>query len=315
MLTFAPESKLLSGMNAVSEPKFSSSQILFFLVGFCLIGSFLGNLLIMVILHFNQLDLSTILQNFNENSTLAEKKYLVNILAINHLSTFLIPGLILAPFVYGADWTTIVTLQKPKKASFFLLGALWLLISYPLVEWLYKINRMIPLPGWLNQIEDSTNEMVISLLGSGDWWLLLMNIFVMGLLPAIGEELVFRGLVQPNMIKWVKKPYLGILLTAAIFSAIHMQFQGFIPRMGLGFVLGLLAYWSKNLWAPILAHFCNNAMQVCLFYIVKKYNIDVDLNNNLEFPVYILIISLLLVLIIGWYFYRKQRDLEKVIKA
>ena len=89
-------------MNAVSEPKFSSSQILFFTVGFCLIGSFFGNLIVMVVLHFNQMDMTTILQNFNENSTLAEKKNLINILAINHLSTFLIPGLILALFVYGA---------------------------------------------------------------------------------------------------------------------------------------------------------------------------------------------------------------------
>lgn len=302
-------------MTTVAEPKFSPSQILFFVVGFCLIGSFFGNLLLIGILHLNQLDLQTILSNFNENSTLTERKYLVNILAINHLSTFLVPGLLVAPFVYGTKWAGIVQLKQPKKAFTIAIGVFWLISIYPLAEWLYNVNKMIPLPSWMNQMEDSTNEMVANLLGSGDWGLLVVNILVMGLLPALGEELIFRGLVQPNLIRWVKKPYVGILLTAAIFSAIHLQFQGFLPRLVLGFVLGLLAYWSKNLWVPIIAHFFNNALQVCLFYIVKKYNIDIDLNNNLEFPIYILIISLLLVLIIGWYFYRNRSESAEISKA
>ncbi|MBK8722812.1 MAG: CPBP family intramembrane metalloprotease [Saprospiraceae bacterium] len=156
----------------------------------------------------------------------------------------------------------------------------------------------------MNTMEDSTNEIVINLLGTPDIGLLFLNLLVMAILPALGEELVFRGVVQPNLIKMVSNYHIAIWITAFIFSAIHMQFQGFLPRMVLGALLGYLSFWSKNLWFPIIAHFFNNAIQVVAFFIVKKNNLEIDLNNNFEFPIYILIISLILFLGIGWYFYR-----------
>ena len=291
-------------MNSFFGDKLSSRQILIFLFSICFLGGFLGNVIIYGLLSYNHLDMNSLIQDLNENSDISHRKYISNILAINHLSTFLLPVLVLLSLLYYNKWTSIVRLTTPKNIGLLILGVFWLLLSYPFIEWLYTVNKAIPLPQWMNTMEDSTNEIVINLLGTPDIGLLFLNLLVMAILPALGEELVFRGVVQPNLIKMVSNYHIAIWITAFVFSAIHMQFQGFLPRMVLGALLGYLSFWSKNLWFPIIAHFFNNAIQVVAFFIVKKNNIEIDLNNNFEFPIYILIISLILFLGIGWYFYR-----------
>ena len=291
-------------MNSFFGDKLSSRQILIFLFSICFLGGFLGNVIIYGLLSYNHLDMNSLIQDLNENSDISHRKYISNLLAINHLSTFLLPVLVLLSLLYYNKWTSIVKLTTPKNIGLLILGVFWLLLSYPFIEWLYTVNKAIPLPQWMNTMEDSTNEIVINLLGTPDFGLLFLNLLVMAILPALGEELVFRGVVQPNLIKMVSNYHIAIWITAFIFSAIHMQFQGFLPRMVLGALLGYLSFWSKNLWFPIIAHFFNNAIQVVAFFIVKKNNIEIDLNNNFEFPIYILIISLILFLGIGWYFYR-----------
>ena len=291
-------------MNSFFGDKLSSRQILIFLFSICFLGGFLGNVIIYGLLSYNHLDMNSLIQDLNENSDISHRKYISNILAINHLSTFLLPVLVLLSLLYYNKWTSIVKLTTPTNIGLLILGVFWLLLSYPFIEWLYTVNKAIPLPQWMNTMEDSTNEIVINLLGTPDIGLLFLNLLVMAILPALGEELVFRGVVQPNLIKMVSNYHIAIWITAFIFSAIHMQFQGFLPRMVLGALLGYLSFWSKNLWFPIIAHFFNNAIQVVAFFIVKKNNIEIDLNNNFEFPIYILIISLILFLGIGWYFYR-----------
>jgi len=281
----------------------SPLQILILLFSVCFLGGFLGNIIIFLLLNIQHLQINSLLNKLNENSSLEDKKRLVNILAINHLTTFLLPALILLSMLYAHTWTRVVKLTTPKNIVLLILGLLWLLFSYPLIEWLYSVNKAIPMPDWMIGMEESTNQLVVNLLSSQDIGLLFLNIIVMAVLPALGEELVFRGIVQPNFIKLFKNYHIAIWITALIFSAIHMQFQGFIPRFVLGAMLGYLSFWTNNLWYPIIAHFVNNSIQVLVIYYVKKNRIDIDLNNNLEFPTNILIISVFLFLGLGWYFY------------
>jgi membrane protease YdiL (CAAX protease family) len=95
---------------------------------------------------------------------------------------------------------------------------------------------------------------------------LLVSIVLVGLLAAIGEELFFRGILQRIMIQIFRSPWLGIFVTAAIFSAIHGQFLGFIPRMILGIILGLLYWYSGSLLPAIAGHFVFNSLQILLVY-------------------------------------------------
>lgn len=107
---------------------------------------------------------------------------------------------------------------------------------------------------------------------------LLFNLFMIALIPAIGEELLFRGIVQNIFSRWLKNNHAAIWLSALLFSAMHMQFYGFIPRLMLGVMLGYLLVWSGNIWWPIIAHFVNNAAAVIFSYLFQNNfsNFDPD---------------------------------------
>ena len=98
----------------------------------------------------------------------------------------------------------------------------------------------------------------------------------MALTPAIFEEFLFRGTMQPFFTKWFGNKPVAIVVTAFIFSAIHFQFYGFIPRFLLGIYLGYLLIWGKSLWLPIIAHFMHNAASLILDFSAQKRNIDLE---------------------------------------
>jgi len=109
---------------------------------------------------------------------------------------------------------------------------------------------------------------------------LLINLFLIAIIPAIGEELLFRGVLQQLFAKWTGKIHLSIFISAFLFSAVHLQFFGFIPRFVLGIILGYMFYWSKNLWLPILAHFTNNALAIIFTYQFIADKIQIDFLNE-----------------------------------
>ena len=120
--------------------------------------------------------------------------------------------------------------------------------------------------------------------------------FLIALIPAIGEELLFRGVLQQLFTKWTGEAHLAIFISAFLFSAIHLQFFGFLPRFVLGLVLGYMFYWSKNLWLPILAHFTNNAFAIIFNYHFVADKIQIDfLNEETSVNISAALISLLAV--------------------
>jgi hypothetical protein len=103
---------------------------------------------------------------------------------------------------------------------------------------------------------------------------------VIAILPAIGEEFVFRGMVQPQLFKATRNIHIAIWTSAILFSAFHLQFFGFVPRMLLGALFGYLYYWSENLWMPMFAHFVNNGFSVIMLYLNQKGVVDVDVEST-----------------------------------
>ena len=102
---------------------------------------------------------------------------------------------------------------------------------------------------------------------------------MIAILPALGEELMFRGVIQRILTNWTKNYHWGIWITAFLFSAMHMQFYGFLPRMALGAMFGYLLVWTGTMWVPILAHFVNNAMGVLGYYFIGKGVISKDVEE------------------------------------
>lgn len=98
----------------------------------------------------------------------------------------------------------------------------------------------------------------------------LFSLIVIGLAPAIFEELIFRGAMQQLMVKWTRSAWVGIIITSIIFSAIHFSYYGFLSRLFLGIMLGFMFYYSKSIWLSILAHFLNNGFAVTMMYVLSK---------------------------------------------
>jgi len=109
---------------------------------------------------------------------------------------------------------------------------------------------------------------------------MLFGVLIVAVIPAIGEELVFRGVLQQELMRWARNPHVGIWVASFVFGAIHLQFYGFFPRMALGIVLGYLYYWSGNIWVPILGHFLNNGFTVFMLYLQQRGAIELDVEST-----------------------------------
>jgi hypothetical protein len=152
-----------------------------------------------------------------------------------------------------------------SRQNSILVIAIMLLIT-PFIGFLLEWNMMIPFPDWLLSSDGKSEAIVEAFLKMSTYWDLLFTLLVVAVVPAIGEELLFRGYLQQKFGKWFGNIHTSILITAFLFSAIHFHFQGIIPRFVLGVLLGYLFYWSQSLWLPILAHFINNAQAVLFSY-------------------------------------------------
>ena len=199
------------------------------------------------------------------SSSIGEKNFIRISLGISQIMTFLVPGLVFMWTLYSRkSWRQLKLADSPSIKT-MLLGGLLMVLLLPVVQWVYWFNHQLPLPDWAIQQESLINNIITSLLQVSTSYEVAINLLVIAILPALGEELVFRGVIQQKIAEQLSA-HGAIWLTAILFSAIHLQFQGFLPRMLLGAVLGYLFFWSKNLWAPIFAHFVFNASQLLIQY-------------------------------------------------
>jgi uncharacterized protein len=155
-------------------------------------------------------------------------------------------------------------LRPATRNSFYLLAILMLIFALPMEEWLGEINRRIPLWHWMVSAEQDNDRQVEAFLKVHHPYDPVVNVLVMAAVPAFCEEICFRGALQRIMIQICKRPLAGILVSAFLFSFFHFQFEGFIPRMFLGGLLGFAYWYSGSLWVCIAAHFFFNAGQILL---------------------------------------------------
>jgi membrane protease YdiL (CAAX protease family) len=141
---------------------------------------------------------------------------------------------------------------------------------------------------------------------------LIINLIVLAIIPAFAEELLFRGCIQQVLKEWSKNAHVAIWGTAILFSFVHFEFYGFLPRMLLGALLGYLFYWSGNLWVPIIAHLVQNGGQVVLAYMHDHGLTSIDITSDEPLPVSWKIISLVGTIALI-YFFRRASDNRKFI--
>lgn len=152
-----------------------------------------------------------------------------------------------------------------------------------MVQWNNSLSVPEPLKWlefWMRRMEDQLREMTQVLTDFSSPARLLVGFLVIAILPGIGEELVFRGLLQNKLRTLTRNSHVAIWVAAIIFSAIHFQFYGFLPRLLLGALFGYLYFWSGNLWVPILAHFVNNAFTLLMVYLYQQKISDYDAEGS-----------------------------------
>ena len=189
---------------------------------------------------------------------------------------------------------------RPLGQAWWLLGAaLLILVSLPVQSALLAWNADVHFPAFLHDFEqwarakeDQAAALTKFLTEFTSPARLLVGLLVIAVTPAIAEELVFRGVIQRNLVRWFNSRHVGVWLTAALFSAVHLQFFGFVPRFLLGLVLGYLYEWSGNILVPMAAHFTQNAFQLLLLYLAQgrhlPTSLDPDANQAMPWPTVLL---------------------------
>ena len=194
------------------------------------------------------------------------------------IATFLLPS-ILGAWIWSEDHKPFTWLRLTSTTHWlhYLLAVGIMLCAVPGINLLADLNSRIELPeslGFIEQILKQQEEAAAALterfLQADNIGVLLINIGLMALLPALAEEVSFRGTLQQILAQGKLKGqiHIAIWATAFIFSAIHMQFYGFIPRMLMGAMFGYIFVWTGTLWVPILMHFTNNGLAVLAYYLV-----------------------------------------------
>jgi len=202
----------------------------------------------------------------------SQRSYLKFFQTMSQVAIFLVPALVISWFMSGniSSWQG---LDKKVSPVAIILVILLAIASIPLTSMAGILNSKMNMPSWLHLVEEwmqakeqQAQYLTSQLVYAAGFGGMLLNILVLALVPAAGEELLFRGIFQQIFQKWLRSGIVAVVVTAILFATLHFQFYGFIPRLILGIIFGLLFLWSRSVWLPFIAHLINNSVPVVLSY-------------------------------------------------
>lgn len=212
---------------------------------------------------------------------------------MNDLFAFILPAVGLSVMVTRLPARFLLIDRLPSRRGLLLTIAATVL-AIPAVNFLIEWNETWPLPEALVQAEHQAAAATELLLGTGTVADLVMGLLIVGILAPVAEELFFRGALQGTLMSTRMNPQVAVWVTAFIFSLMHFQFMGFVPRMALGAIFGYSALYTRSLWAPILAHAVNNSLVVITQWMVTRGTLAADSDHwGLTHPALSIISALL----------------------
>ena len=261
---------MLSGLKPVE--KFLFTVVILFILG--LIFQFLGAFLAARIYGFGVSEILT-LGDFGDPRYVAASK-LIQILG--SIGTFIIPAFLFS-YLFAGDMLSYFEFRNPVGTIPILLTVVMIVSVIPFINYLAELNMDLRFPvksidRLLRSLEGEAEQIMRAFTATRTIWGLLVNIIMIGVIAAVGEELIFRGLLQRLLYNLVKNVHVAIIVTAILFSAFHFQFFSFLPRLVLGIILGYLMFMGRSIWYPIIAHFINNAMGVIYYYFNSRGSAD-----------------------------------------
>lgn len=259
-------------LNSSSSIKFVISIVVIIISAIVL--TFLGTLLFAIFIDSSIFtNYANFMSDYSNPSTIS---FLKITQIFQSIGLFVVPPILLA-FLFSKKIFNYLGFKKNVNFSSLILSGAVMIVALPFINLTAEINQALTLPdslSWLDQMmrdaESNAENITKLFLGTNSISSFLINLFMMAIIPAIGEELTFRGLLQKSLSKKMNI-HIAIFLSAFTFSFIHFQFFGFLPRFLMGVFFGYIFYWSGNLWLTIFAHFINNGSAVLLSFI---YGVD-----------------------------------------
>lgn len=218
------------------------------------------------------------------------KQSMLAMLTIQDIFAFILPAVVAMALFYLRP-LHMMGLDRMPSLKALAVVVVFYLVSLPAMNWLVDFNGSMVLPSWMSgveeamrQAEDMAADATKQILDINTIPQLLFCLFVVGLMAGLSEEMLFRGAMQRTMQDSRLGAHTAIWVTAIVFSAFHMQFFGFLPRMLLGAWLGYLFVWTRSLWVPIIAHTLNNSTVVVMSYLAGKGVVPEGFGDNLGLP-------------------------------
>ncbi len=244
--------------------KFLFAVVILFILG--LAFQFLGAFLASWIYGFGLTEVLN-LSDFEDPEYVAATKL---IQLVGAIGTFIIPAFLFS-YLFAGDLFSYYSFREPVNGISVLLTVLMIVSIIPFINYLAELNLRMEFPirgidRLMRELEGQAEELLNAFTSTRNLLDLMINLLIIAVVAAVGEELIFRGLLQRLLQEMLRSPHLAILITSVFFSAFHFQFFSFLPRFLLGLILGYLMYYGRSIWYPILAHFVNNAMGVVYYH-------------------------------------------------
>lgn len=274
---------LLSGLFATASPLRKFLLLAGMVLTSTVIFSMLGGLITGALYGVDVLSDRNAMSNLGDPKVIAAMKLLQ--LITTGIGMFVVPSL-LAAWMFHRQPLSYLSLSSRPLIRGIILTVFLMFAAVPLINVMIVVNEGMQLPAFLSGIEDwmkqseahaaEITEKFLLMNSVDDLW---YNLLIVALVPAIGEELLFRGVLMRLFHEVTRNIHATVWISAAIFSAIHLQFYGFLPRMFLGILFGYLLVWSGSLWLPVIAHFINNGAAVVFAWYHSQNRLPFDENT------------------------------------
>ncbi|MDE3236118.1 MAG: CPBP family intramembrane metalloprotease [Bacteroidota bacterium] len=282
-----------------AKPRLNYPSQLGILLGFTGAGVIIGSILVMILwLVFTGGSMYTIERDMLSGKNTNAVRW-IQLIASGIM--FFVPAIAFALVVSRRPFQYLgYSKQLTQKQLLYVIAMA--VVAMALSGALSELNQLVPVSKTMavkfKKMEDDYNSQVVSIAVMKSFKDYLLVLSIIAIAPAIFEETLFRGGLQQLLTRWTKNVWVSVLITSILFSAVHISFYGFLPRMGLGIVLGLIFYYGKNIWLNILLHFINNGISVTVLYLsTKDGKIAKDAMDD-SFPLYIGVVAIALLYVL-----------------
>jgi membrane protease YdiL (CAAX protease family) len=209
---------------------------------------------------------------------MGQRQQLRLVLLFNNLFTFGLSAFFGLYLTYRNWWSVAAGLVAPARPRLVSLSLVTFLVGLPAISLVGYLNLQLDLPEWMVQSEATGNATLAGVLTFDSLPELLMALLTVAVIPGFCEELMFRGVLQKRLLGAVMSDHLAVWVAAALFSAIHIEFAGFLPRLLLGALLGYAYRWTGSLWVPVIIHLLFNGTQVVVTYFSGEFAPDTQMD-------------------------------------